>query len=54
LKSHDGVEIAIHRDFIRRGVFSKTFAETFKTLRKSRQVCDYGILDDIPESEARA
>lgn len=53
-KTHDGVEIAVHRDLIKTGVLPKQFVEWFKTLRRSRQVGDYGILEDIPHEEAKA
>ena len=53
-KTHDGVEIAVHRDLIKTGVFQRQFVEWFKTLRRARQVGDYGILEDIPPEEAKA
>ncbi|NLI76599.1 MAG: HEPN domain-containing protein [Candidatus Riflebacteria bacterium] len=52
--SHDGAEIALHRDLVKPGILPKTFAENFRTLRKARQVGDYGILDNISPDEATA
>jgi uncharacterized protein (UPF0332 family) len=53
-KSHDGVDIALNRDYIKTGILSKEIATMYRTLRKERQTGDYGLMDKIPRDSARA
>jgi len=52
-RSHDAVEIAFHRDLVKPGIFSHEVRDAYKLIRKSRQVGDYGVTEDVDEDEAR-
>jgi uncharacterized protein (UPF0332 family) len=51
-KSHDGVQIFLHKELIKPGIFPPEFSEMFKSLKKSRQVGDYGVYEDVSEMGA--
>jgi len=50
--SHDGVEIVLHRDYIKTGILSKDFGKDFRTLRDLRKVGNYGCAAHVSGEDA--
>lgn len=50
--SHDGVEIVLHRDFIRPGILPREVADHFRKLRSLRKIGNYGCENHVSQEEA--
>jgi len=51
--SHDGIEVVLHRDFIKPGLLPREIGEHFKKLRNLRKIGNYGCEDHVSREDAR-
>jgi uncharacterized protein (UPF0332 family) len=52
-KKHSAVEIAVHRDLVKTGVWSRELGAKYSMLAELRGTGDYGTLDHVSDDEAR-